>query len=222
MKEAVNIAVCIPSTGQRYSAMATCVEGMLAFIAANPFPGYAPGCNIERISLKGSLMPKLREDFFKKARKAGCTHALCLDADQTFPRDVLHRLLMAEKPIVACNIATKELPSRPTARSFDGTKVGRLVRFKTGLEQIWRVGLAVALVDLKAIEPLGKGIFEVTYDHDLDDYIGEDWTFCGHAEKHGIGVWIDHDLSKQVAHIGDYAFTYRDIPQFVEAQLKAA
>ena len=38
-------------------------------------------------------------------------------------------------------------------------------------------------------------------------YQGEDWAFCEACEKAGIPIFIDHDVSKLVGHVGNYEYT---------------
>jgi len=54
-------------------------------------------------------------------------------------------------------------------------------------------------------------------------YVGEDIYFCKLAQAHGFKVWVDHDLSKDVKHIGKMEFTHdhaeacrADIPSDVD------
>ena len=35
---------------------------------------------------------------------------------------------------------------------------------------------------------------------------GEDVYFCTMARVHGFEVWVDHDLSKEVTHIGQFEY----------------
>ena len=42
-------------------------------------------------------------------------------------------------------------------------------------------------------------------------FIGEDMYFCREAQKAGFKVYIDHDLSKQVRHIGVLEFMHEHV-----------
>ncbi len=208
------IAICVPSLGAWEDEFSFSLEKLCMFAAQHPFPGYRKERGVSLYKKTGSLLPKLREDFFEDCKKSGETHALLLDADQTFPPDTIHRLLAHKKPIVAANVATKTIPSLPTARLKDGTPWGSpcLVAQKRGLERVWMVGCAVMLVDLSVLEKLGRGLFEVTWNPKINQYMGEDWTFCRHCEDKGIPIHVDHDLSRQVGHVGRYIFTHKDVP----------
>jgi hypothetical protein len=49
---------------------------------------------------------------------------------------------------------------------------------------------------------------------ELNLEIGEDIYFCRKAKAAGVPVWCDHDLSKEIAHIGIFHFNYDlSVPQ---------
>jgi hypothetical protein len=48
----------------------------------------------------------------------------------------------------------------------------------------------------------------MVYKEEGDTYQGEDWTFCEACDKLGIPLFIDHDLSREVGHVGNYEFTH--------------
>jgi hypothetical protein len=38
------------------------------------------------------------------------------------------------------------------------------------------------------------------------DFMSDDVWFCNLARKHGHEVWLDHDLSQEIGHIGSVEF----------------
>jgi len=44
--------------------------------------------------------------------------------------------------------------------------------------------------------------------------IGEDVHFCNLAREHGFQVFIDHDLSKDVMHIGEFEYRHQIMQQW--------
>lgn len=163
-------------------------------------------------SVKGSMLPNLRLDLVKRAIKLDCTHLLFVDTDQTFPRDMLHRLIKHDEDVVACNIATKQIPATPTARTFNLEKpgVGDLVYNQPGkgLQKVWRVGTGVMLIRLKVFEKTGLNVWGMPWQEAVQRYQGEDWTFVEACEKLGIDVFIDHDVSEQVKHWGLFGYDH--------------
>ena len=43
---------------------------------------------------------------------------------------------------------------------------------------------------------------------EADTYQGEDWSFCQACEEKGVPLYIDHDVSKVIGHVGNYEFTH--------------
>jgi hypothetical protein len=156
---------------------------------------------------RGSILANMREDLVRTALEGDATHLLFIDSDQTFPRDLLHRLLAHGKQVVAANIATKMLPSSTTARRKDGTKKGEMVLTVPGgeiLEEVWRVGTGIMLIDLNLFkrEGMGEPWFSQRWDGEESHFIGEDWGFCEKLEAAGVRIWVDHAVSWDVGHVG--------------------
>lgn len=207
----VSVVLGIPSNGFWHDDFGMCMCNLIGFFNRTAVPGYRDGQTLIPFNTKGSILSRSRRNIVRIALERKATHVLFLDSDQTFPPDVLHRLLAADKDIVAANIATKQLPASPTARKHDGTFFGALVytdEQSTGLERVWRVGTGIMLVKRRVFEALGPKDFEIRWKPDIEDYMGEDWAFVEAAEGAGFECWIDHDLSKQVSHIGMLRYTH--------------
>lgn len=145
-----------------------------------------------------------RERFLAGAINQGATHVLWLDTDMTFPRDTAIRLAAHDQPIVACNCVMKTDPPLFTAQR-DGQRVATRPD-SHGLEAVDSVGMAVMLMRLDVVAHLSQPWFG----HGLNVAgadIGEDIMFCQALRDAGYDIYIDHDLSKEIGHIGQY--TYR-------------
>lgn len=128
------------------------------------------------------------------------THILWLDADMTFPADTALRLLRHEKEIVAANYVTRVPPSRPTAKR-DGRSVSS--HDASGLESVDHVGMGVFLMRTSVAHALSRPRFWYSTETETEDVY-----FCNLLRKAGHEIWIDHDLSKEVGHVGQ--FIYRE------------
>jgi hypothetical protein len=62
------------------------------------------------------------------------------------------------------------------------------------------------LVRMKVFEKLGLNCWEVLWKEEIQDYQGEDWRFCELALEAGFDIWVDHYLSNEIGHIGDYNY----------------
>jgi hypothetical protein len=179
--------------------------------------GYAVHCS------RGSVLSNQRQDLLNMAMKTECSHLLFLDADMTFPKDLVHRLVAHGKDVVACNCPTKAFPSYPTAKlkSRPGDVAGRDLysNGRSGLQKVWRIGTGVMLIDLRIFRDNKKlrrpAWFDITWVPQLGKYMGEDWSFCRRLEHAGVDIWIDHDLSLEIGHVGllEWTHDYIEVPK---------
>ena len=180
-----------------------------------PMPGY-DSVNYRVHNARGSVLPNTRQDMLNRSIEVGCTHMLFLDSDMTFPEDIVHRLLASKKRVIAANCPTKKIPSNPTARlKVPGNAGGKFV-YTTDespkLEKVWRVGTAVMLIDLDIFRTNKRlqepSWFDMVWVPEVGKYQGEDWYFCARLEDAGIGIWVDHEVSRQIGHLGSLEYTH--------------
>lgn len=170
--------------------------------------------NIEILTLfdRGTVIASQRNNLVKAALKYGCTHLLWLDTDMRFPADTLVRLLRHQRPIVAANYPTRRMPV--TTVTFRDPKLvnplDRVYTFpdSTGLEAVGATGMGVMLVQASVYADLVEPWHNFRWDEQAKEFSGEDIWFCRLARAKGYEVLIDHDLSKQVHHVGVFAFKH--------------
>jgi len=222
-KPAVKLAICIPSNGMWHADFGMSLCQMLVYISGTLFEtGQDRQCIV--LDKRTSMLPRSRQECLEDSLLQSCTHALFLDSDQAFPIDTAHRLLAWKKPVVACNIAVKTNPSFPTARARGATCFGVPITSeapKMGLEKVWRIGCGVMLIDLSALAGIPKPWFEICYSAKNNQFIGEDWYFIGKLEAAGHEVYVDHGLSREIGHIGQFNFTHVNIPQLSDEDMAA-
>lgn len=219
-----NLAIATPNTGNVIAEYALCLSQMLLALQKHRVKGYDINGAVV-FSKQTSILPKSRQELVRDAIAAKCSHLLFIDSDQVFPASTAHRLAMHGKPVVGCNIPTKMLPSTPTART-KGTDwyAGDVVysNGKRGIEQVWRLGCGVMLIDLSIFTTLPKPWFNMEYRAEHDDFVGEDWFFCEQLERAGIPIFVDHELSLEIGHKGSYIFEHVDINVPQTTNLKVA
>lgn len=205
----LKVAICVPSNGVWYEEFGKSLANLV-----NAFHSYRIGNyktqQLNTISVKGSILPKSRLSGLKQAKEMEADYLLYVDADQSFPKHTLHLLIKRNVDVIGANIATKTIPTLPTARrKTEGP--GELVFTDTdskGIEKVWRVGTGLLLLSKKVIRALPYNSFEMKYREDVENYQGEDWSLCEAIEKLGFDIYIDHDLSNQVGHHGSFNFTH--------------
>lgn len=183
-------------------------------------PGYKKQ-SVRTMVTTGSILSKSRYEMLKEARKLDVHYLLFIDSDQTFPRNTAHMLISRKLDVVGANIAIKKYPSQPTARNRAEPGSNKPVpvytdETSTGVEEVWRIGTGVLMLSRKVIKALPNNCFEMRYVPHLDDYQGEDWSLMQAIEELGFKIYIDHDLSKQVGHLGTFEFNHSIVGEKVE------
>lgn len=145
-----------------------------------------------------SNLPELRHKLAVNALKAhDASHILWIDSDMAFPPDSLHRLLAHDREIVGCTYPRRLGAPYSSATDLDGQP---FKASSTGIEQAGVIGFGLLLTKIS--------VFEGDYDmplfahHDEHGYCTEDVTFCRKVRARGHEIWVDHDLSREVRHIG--------------------
>lgn len=192
-----------------------CLVNLLLAFRQTRVPGYTSwACKI--LNKRTSILPKSRQELLQDAMDLGCTHALFLDTDQTFPSTLPAMLARHGKRVIGCNVATKSKPAWPTARNKNPQWAGGDVVYsnnKDGLEAVWRLGTGVMLLHLETISKLPKPWFSAVWNAEMNDFTGEDWFFCEQLEAAGIPIWVDHGASRMIGHIGSYTYEHVDVEQ---------
>lgn len=209
-KGSYSIHVGIPSQESWYAEFGMSLAFMLTWSMKNRLVARSSSERVEVINFKGSILPNLREKIVDSAKERGATHLLFIDSDQTFPKDLIRRLLGWELPVVACNIVTKKVPCAPTAR-LKGDHIGGEILFSNnqeGIEQVWRIGTGIMLIDMEVFNILEPPYFPMYWDEEANQYRGEDWVFCEKLEEAGIPIFVDHTTSLRVGHCGLQIYTH--------------
>lgn len=213
----LSVMVAYPSLGEVKARFNNCLVNMITYYMSDPVPGYRQQM-IKPMNVRGSIIPRQRMMAVKEALKDGFTHILWVDSDQTFPKDTIHRLLVHDRDVVGCNIATKQIPASPTARKRGGNIGGEPVYTDPDsppLESVWRLGCGIMLMRMSVFEKIGLGCFEIRWEPEIQDYRGEDWSMCKALEAAGLEIWVDHRLSDEVKHVGDFEYDHNVVGQKV-------
>jgi len=144
-----------------------------------------------------------RELFLEAAIKQGATHVFWLDTDMSVPRETAVLLAMHEQPIVACNYVVRQ-PSGLFTAFRDEQRIPTRPD-STGLEAVEYCGMGAMLLRTDVVAGLPRPWFR----HGLNEQggdIGEDVSFCRTVGAAGYTVYIDHDLSKEIGHIGQHTY----------------
>lgn len=200
--EAPIVAICIPSDDHVHAAfMLSILHLTMHTFTQDEIP--IRGITAQHIG--SSILPHSRYTLVKQSARHGATHLLYLDSDMTFPADTLVRLLRHDKDMVSINAMSRRPPYNLTGWVGPGEQLVTTAE-STGLVKVWRTGLAVALIKASVFDALDAPYFEQPYLPEKDEFRGEDYHFFDQARKAGFELYIDQDLSKQVNHLGSFAF----------------
>lgn len=136
---------------------------------------------------------------------------LCIDTDQVFPADTLIRLMSHDVPIVG-TLVTSKRPPHQVVTAYGNEKVGfeSLLDWpNNALIEVDVTGFGCILIKREVFEKFPEGNpFLKIFCEDLNDNLGEDWSFCLRARKLGFPIYVDTSIP--IGHLGKYNYTIGD------------
>lgn len=207
----LDVIVGIPTNGIWRNEMGKSLTLMFSYYALHRV-GDAKSQRLGLITADSSVTVTNRHMLLKKAcQEPQRTHLLFIDTDMEFPMNTVNRLLAHDKDVIACNCTTRVEPILPVAFGFDDKRIDS--RGKTGVQKVRQVGAAVMLIRLDVARKLKPPFFMHEWIPEMQTYCGEDVYFCQLLQQAGVDVWIDHDLSREIRHIGTKAYGHNDVKE---------
>lgn len=207
----VKVAICIPAGDYVVVDFIHSLLALQGFIYDFNRRAEEQGWNTLDVNVfifRSSLLIGSRTELVKDALKWGADWILWLDSDMAFPPDTLSRLLDRKLPIVAANYVKRGLMSTPVTVDYDRRFV-RTDPDSTGLEEVASTGFGVLLVTADVYRQLDFPWFDTVW-LENNDLMGED-VFFFEKVRHflDIKLFIDHDLSQLVRHVGTFEYHNR-------------
>jgi hypothetical protein len=213
----MRVSVCVPSHDHVSANFSFDLAKLMGFTAAKAVgPGAIEALAIH--SAAGTLIHTARQKLALVALSEGADYLFWLDSDMRFPKDILLRLLNHNEDIVGINYSTRGIPPKFVAIKQlgidEGEKSLRCVTTEdsTGLEEVAAIGFGAVLIHRSVFEKLHDPHgpegpwFQFPWIHSKKQSMGEDVFFCKLAREAGFKVLVDHDLSKECAHIGELEY----------------
>ena len=203
----LRIAICTPVRALTAGYAWGLAEMVRCFLRA-PYEGGSHDC--ATFIASGSILLEQRQRCVVEATKYDATHILWLDSDMKVPHDTIQALLRHGLPVVGANYGRTNVPSIPTAYRDDDEFTGPVYTREdsTGLEEVAHCGMGCLLTDIRVFDQITLPYFLFEPARQGAKFRGEDVYFLGKLREKGIPTYIDHDLSKKVAHIGQFEWTY--------------
>lgn len=218
-RRGVNITVCVPCHADVSAYFAYDLAQLMSFTASHYVqPGVIGGLGLA--FQVGTYVHSARQILAQAALQAEADYILFIDSDMRFPPDALIQLLVHQAPMVGVNYVARKHPPRYIAVKEgadleDVEKKGVLLKTlpeSEGLEVADAVGFGLVLVRRDVFESLPNPRengpwwwYKWMPIH--GSQIGDDVYFCRLVREAGFEIMVDHNLSKQVKHIGQEQYT---------------
>lgn len=198
------LAILLPCRDILHSAFAYDLARLTAYWSAKHVPN---GGSLHLFTSQGTLIADQRQNLMFEALKVNADYVMWCDTDMRFPKDIVDRLHARDKDVVAANYSTRRLPCKPVA--FADSSCRNLVYTKadsTGLEEVYAIGMGAMLERTSVYKKLGLPFFQIGYSQAAQDFFGEDVYHAHKLREAGFKLYVDHDVSKEVRHIGNFEF----------------
>lgn len=198
----MKVCVCIPAQDTVLTSFMESTINMF-FYSRNK------GIDVTYNRMNGCYLDLLRNQLIQAAQKTNSDFYMMIDSDMVFPPNTIERLIAHDKEFVGCNYTRRRAPFDPIACKGDGnTRVDPLT--SSGLEAIALMPTGVIMIKPSVFQKIQYPWFENIWRKSDNSLVGEDVVFCAKANKAGIPVYCDHDLSREIRHSGqfDYGFEH--------------
>lgn len=214
MTTEIKLTIAVPTAGMVPMGFAYSLAGLLTYVAAN-------GCrtrpeaefNAKIDVQESSVIHTNREQLVRRAMDGGQTHLLFLDDDMTFEPRILDVLFSRRHPVVAVNYLIKTEPASAAefvAVSLAGNRIPTR-QGDTGIVPIAYTGFGVSLFEVDVFRKTPQPWFLPKFDPANNGYTTEDNPCYERIREAGFPVYLDHDASKMVSHIGRKAWNWREV-----------
>ncbi len=213
-----NIAICTPTTGSVKASYTASLLGMVTHFLSNPVYGLEEySRSITYNLIIGSNISMQRDSMVEEAlADKTVTHVLFIDDDMGFQADALNIALADEQPIILANYRRKAPPWAFTARNIDAEGRAHEVvtdDLKRGTEAVTFGGFGFCLIEVDILRKIQKPRFLNRWIEHQQLYSTEDYPFFkAILDKKLAQVYVDHDLSQLVFHVGDFRYAFDTAP----------
>ena len=208
----VKLYLSVPSCREPKSGFNASFLGLSAYLLQKGIKDHNLIGIYPQIAAQASCLSQARQHSLSTALKEGFTHWLSLDDDMMFPANCVDQLIAHNAPVVTANYRKKNHTKvLGVCQGIDDKILDSTG--KTGTQKIGWMGGGLFLVDLEKIKHIPAPHFEVVWCKERQDYYDQDYYFSAKLRQHGIDILLDHDLSQQTKHIGDYLFEWPQVEQ---------
>lgn len=208
---APKIAVCVASSGHCKTQFAMSLAALMAYFHSKPLAPEEPDQYIGQFLVESSGLAHNQHQLVLRAKEWKATHILWVEDDMMFPPDSLHQLYARRQRWVGANYPMRAGPPFEfTALGMDKKRVYTGPQ-STGLERCLYTGYGVTLMDITIFDEIGPPPwFEMAWVGD-NHYATTDAYLAEKVRKAGIPIYVDHDLSQKIGHVGHHVFNCPEV-----------
>ena len=210
MKKKTKVAICVPCRDELMSGFCFDLAKLVQYEALRG------KVDIHLLQMTGTLIFTQREKLAEEALAWGADYLMWVDSDMRFPKDTLEEMLKHNVDIVGVNATTRREPINSTALHLviKNEKEHSWIHIDSlnnnGIEKCTAVGFGLTVIKASVFRKVSRPWFNVIWS-DHGAIIGEDVHFCIKCQDTGYDVYVDHDTSRQIGHIGTRSFGWKDI-----------
>jgi hypothetical protein len=167
-------------------------------------------CAINYESFFATYIHEGRNAIAKHAKNVGASHIIWVDTDMLFTPDAFRILIEHDLDFVGVNYSSRKPPFKYTAGMWNDDKKTYdtipTLDTSTGLQKVDGIGFGLCMMATHLFDLLEKPWFDYEYMPNDDMHMGEDYLICRKLREKGVEIYVDHDLSKQVKHVGSFPY----------------
>lgn len=201
----VKLLISVPSCRDWKPQFGASMCGLVQHIFSEGLSGRLKTVELST-KFQASCLSEAREEALTYALANDFTHWFSVDDDMMFPEDVIDRLLVHDKDVMTANYRRKQEKVVPICLDLEGQFLDSTG--KTGIEEIGFMGGGCNLIRLEAIKDIEAPRFSVLYVKEKNAYMGEDYFFSVKLREKGVKLFVDHDVSQEIKHVGDVVYTF--------------
>jgi hypothetical protein len=194
----LKLAVLVPCRETVYSLFSSCLVEMVKTCSI-------AGIDVHVIYDASTILLNQRENLANQAVSIKSDYMLWLDSDMLFPSTTAMRMIAHNKPVVAANYMKRSVPLNSVAYEQRGDWDNWLpLMSEEGLVTVEGVGMGCMMVKTDILKEIEKPWFAFEYKD--ESWHGEDFYFQEKLRNAGHEILIDMNLSRQIRHVGQWAF----------------
>lgn len=138
---------------------------------------------------------EMRNNIVMRAKNTGATHLLMMDCDQTYPTNLISKLLrdIKDKMVVGALVHRRYPPFDPLIIKGKPNHYQTIIDWPEGeIIPVDATGTGCLMFDMRVFDIIKKPWFKLK--KRKTGMLGEDFYFCDKAKKSGVQVYVDTSL----------------------------